>query len=82
MEDFDPHEGPPGRPPQYVFERIADHIAARIAAGQLVAGEKLPGESDMAEAMGVGLGTVRRALIELRSRGLVTTLKAKGTYVL
>jgi GntR family transcriptional regulator len=29
----------------------------------------------------VALGTVRRAVQELRDRGLVVTLPAKGTYV-
>jgi DNA-binding GntR family transcriptional regulator len=78
-EDFDPHEG---TAPAYVYMRIADHVAGRIAAGELGKGAKLPGEAELAQSYGVGLGTVRRAMDVLRSRGLVTTLKAKGTYVL
>ncbi|MEU7407546.1 GntR family transcriptional regulator, partial [Streptomyces sp. NPDC044948] len=31
---------------------------------------------------GVSIGTVRRAIVELRNRGLVATLPAKGTYVI
>jgi DNA-binding GntR family transcriptional regulator len=30
----------------------------------------------------VSIGTVRRAVVELRKRGLVATLPAKGTYVI
>jgi hypothetical protein len=30
-EAFDPHTGPPG----YVYARISDHLAARIATGEL-----------------------------------------------
>ena len=60
---------------------MADHIEARINAGQLVPGARLPGERDLAAEYQVALGTVRRAIEELRSRGLVVTLPAKGTFV-
>jgi DNA-binding GntR family transcriptional regulator len=58
-----------------------DAIAHQIDSGQLRPGDRLPGEKDLAEEHGVALGTVRRALVELRDRGLVVTLPAKGTYV-
>ena len=35
----------------------------------------------MVEEHGVALGTARRTVRELRDRGLVVTLPAKGTYV-
>ncbi|WP_353051469.1 winged helix-turn-helix domain-containing protein [Herbidospora sp. NBRC 101105] len=65
----------------YVYARVADHIAARITAGELAPGTRLPGERDLAAEYGVALGTVRRAIEDLRARGLVVTLPAKGTYV-
>lgn len=65
----------------YVYMAVADHIAARIETGQLPAGARLPGERELAETYGVALGTARRAVEELRGRGLVVTLPAKGTYV-
>ncbi|MEU1731379.1 winged helix-turn-helix domain-containing protein [Streptosporangium sp. NPDC020145] len=68
-------------PAQYVYAALADHIARRIEAGDLNPGARLPGERDLAEEYGVALGTVRRAVEELRERGLVVTLPAKGTYV-
>jgi GntR family transcriptional regulator len=60
---------------------MADHIAARIEAGELVPGARLPGERDLADEYQVALGTARRAVEELRRRGLVVTLPAKGTFV-
>ena len=42
---------------------------------------RLPSERDLAESYGVAVGTVRQALDELRRRGLVATLPAKGTFV-
>lgn len=67
--------------PAYVYARVADHIAARIAAGELTPGSRLPGERDLAAEYGVALGTARRAIVELRERRLVVTLPAKGTFV-
>jgi GntR family transcriptional regulator len=74
---FDPHSGPPA----YLYMRVADHLAARISAGELAPGYRLPGEKELAETYGVAVGTVRQALDELRRRGLVATLPAKGTFV-
>lgn len=74
---FDPHAGPPA----YVWSKVADHLAARIEAGELPSGARLPGERDLAEEYEVAVATVRRAVQDLRDRGLVTTLPAKGTFV-
>ncbi|MFC8824940.1 GntR family transcriptional regulator [Streptomyces sp. NPDC057137] len=68
--------------PQYEYVKLADLIAADITSGKLPAGAALPGERAMTEIYGVSIGTVRRAVQELRDRGLVATLPAKGTYVL
>jgi DNA-binding GntR family transcriptional regulator len=67
--------------PVYVYVGVADHIAARIEAGELVAGARLPAERDLAADYQVAVGTARRAVEELRQRGLVVTLPAKGTFV-
>ncbi|MEU8584941.1 winged helix-turn-helix domain-containing protein [Streptomyces abikoensis] len=79
----DVHGTPPVDPSRaaYVYMQVADHIAARIAAGELRLGARLPGERDLAEEYGVAIGTARRAIQELRDRGLLVTLPAKGTFV-
>lgn len=79
----DDHDGPPVDPSRavYVYMQVADHLADRIHRGQLQPGARLPGEQDLAEEYGVAIGTVRRAVRELRDRGLVTTLPSKGTYI-
>lgn len=74
---WDPEAGGPA----YVYARVADHIAARIGAGELRPGARLPSERDLATEYGVALGTARRAVQELRDRRLVVTLPAKGTFV-
>ena len=65
----------------YVYMQMADHIAERITKGELRPGARLPGERDLAEEYGVAHLTARRATRELRQRGLVVTLPAKGTFV-
>jgi DNA-binding FadR family transcriptional regulator len=55
---------------------------ARIAAGDLLADTRLPGERELAAEYGVAIGTARRAVEELRERDLVVTLPGKGTYVI
>jgi DNA-binding GntR family transcriptional regulator len=74
---FNPDAGQPG----YLWAAVADHVAARIAAGELAPGARLPGERDLAAEYGVAALTARRAVRDLRERGLVVTLPSKGTYV-
>jgi DNA-binding transcriptional regulator YhcF (GntR family) len=78
VPQWDPDAGGPA----YVYMRVADHIAARIAAGDLPAEARLPAERDLAAEYAVAIGTARRAVLELRDRGLVVTLPGKGTYVI
>lgn len=67
--------------PQLVYMAVADHIAGRIAAGELSPGARLPSERDLAVEYGVAYMTVRRAAEELRTRGLIVTVHGRGTYV-
>lgn len=65
----------------YVWQSVARDIEARIDSGELPPGSMLRGERSMAEEYGVAIDTVRRAVRDLRERGIVVTLPAKGTYV-
>ena len=66
---------------QYVYVRVADQVEAEIRAGRLPHGARLPNERDMGALYGVAPGTARRAVQELRDRGLVVTLANKGSFV-
>lgn len=61
---------------------LADGLAARIHAGELTAGTKLPSEPRLAENLGVSRNTVREAIGILREQGLVATRQGLGTVVL
>ncbi|GHE80097.1 hypothetical protein GCM10017786_07670 [Amycolatopsis deserti] len=60
---------------------MADHLAARVAAGELADGTRLPSEVRLAREYGVSLGTARHATEILRERGLARTVRAKGTFI-
>lgn len=64
-----------------MYVAVADHVAARIAAGELRPGARLPAERDLAAEYGVAYLTVRRAAQVLRDRGLIVTVHGKGTFV-
>lgn len=65
----------------YLYEQMADHLAGRIASGELAVNDLLPAEAKLAREYGVSLGTARRATALLRERGLVATLRSKGSFV-
>lgn len=65
----------------YVYVRVADQVEQEIRDGRLPYGARLPNERDMGAQYGVAPGTARRAVQELRDRGLVATLANKGTFV-
>jgi GntR family transcriptional regulator len=65
----------------YLYVQVADHLAERIAAGDLPVKTRLPAELRLCWEYGVSLGTIRHATEILRERGLVVTVRSKGTFV-
>jgi DNA-binding FadR family transcriptional regulator len=70
----------PLRVPQ-LYDQIAARIRAEIAGGALAPGARLPGERDLARALGVSRPSVREALGALKNDGLVETRAGAGTFV-
>ena len=64
-----------------VYMQLADIITGQIESGDLVPDRPIPAETRLAETYGIARLTVRRAVRELRERGLVYTVQGKGTYV-
>lgn len=65
--------------PKYV--QIAETLIRDMAAGRLIAGERLPPERRMADDMGIAVGTLRKALSDLADRGLLERIQGSGNYV-
>lgn len=64
-----------------LYVQLANVIAQQIAAGALTPDRPIPSENRLAEEHGVARLTARRATQELRERGLVVTVRGKGSYV-
>lgn len=80
MEDQDPPEFD-SNGPQLLYVQVADYIQAQVANGQLRQGARLPPERELADYYRVSYMTVRRAMKELRERGVVVSVHGKGTFV-
>src|SRR5687767_15024338 len=65
--------------PRYVA--IADAIARDLDAGVLQPGVRLPTHRELAQRLGVTVGTVTRAYAEANRRGLTSGEIGRGTYV-
>ncbi|WP_329362373.1 PLP-dependent aminotransferase family protein [Streptomyces sp. NBC_00669] len=63
------------------FRRVADAVAARIASGQLRAGDRLPTQRAFARRHGIADSTAGRVYAELVRRGLVVGEVGRGTFV-
>ncbi|WP_432698420.1 PLP-dependent aminotransferase family protein [Marinobacterium sp. YM272] len=68
-------------PPGPRYKSLADQIASAIACGELKAGERLPPQRLLADALEVTVGTITRAYKEAERRGLVEAKVGSGTRV-
>src|SRR5258705_1663640 len=63
------------------YRAIAADLAAKIHAGQYVAGSALPAQRELSTAYGVTLMTLRQALRQLSDEGLIVQQAGRGTFV-
>ena len=61
--------------------QLAWALRSRIADGQLMPGQRLPGLRDLAEASGVNVNTVRAVYQRLEQEGLIDSQQGSGTFV-
>lgn len=64
-----------------LYKRAEAEMVARIVAGDWRPGMRLPNEFDLAAEFGVSQGTIRKALVSLERRGLLTRSPGRGTSV-
>ncbi len=67
------------------FTSAADRLVAALAddilQGKLDTGSRLPAHRELADTLGIGVGTVTKAYGILERRGLTRTVKGSGTFV-
>ncbi|MCC5988631.1 MAG: GntR family transcriptional regulator [Pararhodobacter sp.] len=66
---------------QPLHQQVRDLLMARITSGEWGPGTYLPPEIRLAESLGVAVGTLRKALLELARDGVVVRRQGKGTVV-
>lgn len=65
--------------PKYI--QLSELLARDIDAGRLMDGERLPPEREMAVSLGTSIGTLRKALANLESKGLLRRVQGSGNYI-
>jgi GntR family transcriptional regulator len=75
----------PSRPPllasEPLYKRAEAEMVARIVERVWRPGMRLPNEFDLAAEFGVSQGTIRKALVSLERRGLLSRSPGRGTSV-
>jgi GntR family transcriptional repressor for pyruvate dehydrogenase complex len=62
-------------------DRIVEHVRKRIEKGELGPGDRLPGERDLAQEIGVSRPSVRSGLEALEAMGIVVSRRGAGTFI-
>ncbi|GGX81235.1 GntR family transcriptional regulator [Streptomyces hiroshimensis] len=71
----------PAAPASAPYRRIAAELRARIASGEIRAGEKVPSVRRIAQEWGVATATAAKVLTVLREEGMVRAVPGVGTVV-
>ena len=65
---------------RYLYVQVADELRSRIDSGQYPG--RVPSSYDLADELGVSHLTVRRALEQLISEGLLVARQGRGTFII
>ncbi|MBW4710696.1 GntR family transcriptional regulator [Roseobacter sp. YSTF-M11] len=65
--------------PKYI--QLSELLIRDIDAGRLLDGERLPPEREMAVSLNTSIGTLRKALADLESKGLLRRVQGSGNYI-
>lgn len=63
------------------YARLRDELAARVASGEWKPDEAIPSENRLAAEYGLSVGTVRKAIEQLVSEGLLDRRRGSGTFL-
>ncbi len=64
-----------------IYMQVIAQIHQGLAAGELVPGQRLPPERELAALLGVSRGSVRQALGALEAMGVVQSRPGDGTFI-
>jgi len=64
-----------------LYYQLISIIKRNLSVGLLKPGDLIPSEAELCEALGISRSTVRQAIGELESEGLVVRRRGKGTFI-
>lgn len=64
-----------------IWQRIAERLTRQVEAGTLKDGTRLPPEREMAVQLDCAVGTLRKALSDMETRGLLERVQGSGNYI-
>jgi len=64
-----------------IYQQLVDRVRTAVKQGALTNGQQLPTVQELADALGVAKGTVKRVYDELEHSGLVEKIQGRGTFV-
>ncbi|MFC0469850.1 phosphonate metabolism transcriptional regulator PhnF [Halalkalibacter kiskunsagensis] len=67
--------------PLPIYYQLEAEIREQIMSGQLQPGDMLPSEREYSEKYSISRMTIRQAIMNLASEGLITRQKGRGTFV-
>lgn len=65
----------------YKYEEIVETLTQDIKSGEFVSGDKLPSMAELREEFEASYGSIRTALLILKTRGLVKGKHGVGVFV-
>jgi len=68
-------------PSQPLYKQVKEQIVRSLVHNEWRPGEMIPSEKQLATRYEVGISTIRAAIGELESSGVLTRTQGKGTYV-
>ncbi|MGX6978623.1 aminotransferase-like domain-containing protein [Vagococcus elongatus] len=66
---------------QSLYQQIVQLVESKATTGELLPGEKLPSERELAKKLKVNRSTIVRAFDELASRGIIIRKRGSGTII-
>jgi GntR family transcriptional regulator len=63
------------------YQQLADQIEAAITAGEYEPDAAIPSLKQLKDQTGLAQGTIQHAIMVLEGKGLVYTVRGRGTFV-
>ncbi len=64
-----------------LYKVVEEHIRKKVSSGELIPGDLIPSEPQLAQTLKVSTGTVKKAIENLVNEKLLYRHQGKGTYV-